>query len=263
MLTTTALTADHTSQSSFVPVNFTASVTPLSPSASATGSVTFTNTSSTSVITTLCRNVPVVYSAAVTGPPLVAQTNQATCSATIATGGANTITSIFTGTQSFGASSGTLTETITAPDATATTVGLDPATVAPGGTTVLSATVADTTTSSTQAVGSVAFYGTVGSTTNTLGTATVKNDVASLSYVATTLGGNTITAVYTPSNPALFAASSDATGQVLMVNLIAPATASVSGASSGYGLTTGVTVTATEKGTAGVVTGGVVIAPSR
>jgi len=82
-------------------------------------------------------------------------------------------------------------------DATTTTVGLNPASVALGGSTMLIATVADTTTPANQAVGSVTFSGTVGSTTTTLGSATVTNGVASLSYTATTGGANTITAAYT------------------------------------------------------------------
>jgi len=256
--TTTTLTADHTSQSIGMAVTFTASVTPLSLTASATGSVTFTSTSSASVVTTLCSDVPVVYTSAVAGTPVVPQTNQATCSANFSIGDTDTITATFLGTQNFSASSATLTETIEEGDKTTTTVGLNPISVALGGTTVLSATVADTTSPATQAVGSVTFYGTVGSITNTLGTAPVTNGVASLSYVATTLGANTITAAYTPSNTALFETSRDTVGQVLTVNLVAPTTVTVSTVSSVYGSTTSATVSAAESGAAGVVTGGIV-----
>ena len=104
------------------------------------------------------------------------------------------------------------------PDTTTTTVGLNPATVAWGGATMLNATVADTITPAMKPVGSVTFYDTVGSTTSTLGSATVTNGVASLSYNVTTAGANTITAAYTTSNTTLYAASSDTTGQVLTVN---------------------------------------------
>ena len=143
------------------------------------------------------------------------------------------------------------------PDATTTTVGLNPASVALGGATMLNAAVADTATPATQATGSVTFYDTVGSTTTTLGSATVTSGVASLSYNATTGGANTITAAFTPSSTILFAASSDTTGQVLTV-IVAPTTATLGAVSTAADSTTGITVTATESGSVGVVTGGVV-----
>jgi YVTN family beta-propeller protein len=120
--TTTMLTADHTSQGIGATVNFTASVTPVSPSASATGSVTFTSTSSAAVVTTLCSNVAVVYSAAVTGPPAVPQANQATCAASFSAGDTDTITATFIGAQNYSFSSGALTETISSPVSAATSV---------------------------------------------------------------------------------------------------------------------------------------------
>ncbi len=111
--TTTTLTADYSSQSTSVAVNFTASVTPVASSAtSATGTVTFTSTSSLGVVTTLCHNVAVVYTAAVTGSPSAAATNHATCAASFATADTYTIAATFTGTQNYGSSTMTRTETI-------------------------------------------------------------------------------------------------------------------------------------------------------
>jgi sugar lactone lactonase YvrE len=144
------------------------------------------------------------------------------------------------------------------PDTTTTTVGLNPASVASGGATMLNAAVADTATPATQAAGSVTFYDTVGSTTTTLGSATVTSGVASLSYNTTTPGANTITAAFTPTSTILFAASSDTTGQVLTVIPVVPTTVTLGAVSTAADSTTGITVTATESGSAGVVTGGIV-----
>jgi YVTN family beta-propeller protein len=120
--TTTTLAADHTSQAIDATVNLTASVTPASSPGNATGSVTFTSTSSAAVVTTLCSNVAVVYSAAVTGPPAVPQANQATCAASFSAGDTDTITATFTGAQNFSSSSGTLSEMIGSPVSAATSV---------------------------------------------------------------------------------------------------------------------------------------------
>ncbi len=120
--TTTTLAADHTSQAIGATVNFIASVAPASSPGNATGSVMFTSTSSTAVVTTLCSNVAVVYSAAVTGPPAVPQANQATCAASFSAGDTDTITATFTGAQNFSSSRGTLTEMIGSPVSAATSV---------------------------------------------------------------------------------------------------------------------------------------------
>ncbi len=103
-------------------MNFTASVTPASPPSNATGSVTFTSISSAAVVTTLCSNVAVVYSAAVTGPPAVPQANQASCAASFSTSDTDTITAIFIGTRNYSSSSGTLIETISSSVSAATSV---------------------------------------------------------------------------------------------------------------------------------------------
>ena len=104
---------------------------------------------------------------------------------------------------------------------TSTTVSsVSPSSVATGGSTTLTATVTNTEFPATYPVGSVAFSTTAGGMTYAACTAAVTNGVASCAYTATHTGANTITAAFTPTDPANFSASADATGKPLTVTAV-------------------------------------------
>lgn len=92
------------------------------------------------------------------------------------------------------------------PDATGVAVGLTPATIDVGQSTLIHVTVADTTSGSTTPMGTVAISD--GGTT-IAAAAALAGGTASVSYSPVGSGGHTISAVYTPSDSTLFSGSSN------------------------------------------------------
>lgn len=147
----------------------------------------------------------------------------------ISTAGSQTVNGSTYSFYQFGDGTTATTDTVTAPsssavytasfaDATVTTVQQpNPTSTAVGAATTLTATVVDSANAATLPAGAVTFSSTVGGRSYTLGTAPVTGGTATLNYTAQYGGSNTVTASFTPTSAASFAASADATGKALTV----------------------------------------------
>jgi hypothetical protein len=220
-------TANNTWRQVFpVAANTTSTTVSAAPSPGTTGSpVTLTATVQTGDLLPGVGTVQFKDGATNLGSPVTVNgSGVATLTTSALTQGAHTINADFTPADSSAngqaASSGTTSETVNAPapaDNTTTAVtGSSTGTVGAGQ--PVTATVSDTTTPATKPTGVVQF--TVDGT-NVGSPVALVNGVATLQYVPADTAPHTIKGAYTPSNPALFNASSDAVG--LTVTATAPA----------------------------------------
>ena len=205
---TVSVTRNISPQQALLPITFTATVSP----SNATGTVTFVDTLG-SVSTLLGTGT-------VSG-------GVATLSAGLSGTGTHTVYALYSGDAVYGSSGGTVSETIFTPDTTATTItSLGPNPLLVGGSTTITASVADVSVPATQLTGSITFTATIGGVTITLGTVTMSAQTASLLYTPPTAGSFTIAATYNTSNAAAYYTSAgNATLTVASLSVVVPSTA--------------------------------------
>ena len=206
---TTTVVANPTSILTTGSTTLTATVSAGTGSATPTGSVFFTLGSGGTVLAT----------ANLGGSGAVATAEVRVFGTQLALGN-NSITASYGGATGFGASSGSVTVSVSVPTtSTTTTVAANPSSIPAGGSTALTATV-KAASGSTAPTGSVAF--TLGS--KSLGVINLSGSggtaTASLTVNASqlTVGNNTITASYSPSNG--FGASSGSVTVTLSVSTV-------------------------------------------
>jgi YVTN family beta-propeller protein len=180
--TTTAVTTSLSPQMTGTNTTFTGTVSP----GAVTGSIIFSDTLGST--RTVIGTAPLVNGVA------------AFSTSNLILGGTHTITATYEGDSQYGGSYGTVSQQIYVPDNTTTTVTTSPGSITFPAGTVITATVADSTTPASVPGGTVTFMVTINGVTASLGSATLFNGAAALNYTPTNNGSQTLSASYTPAN---------------------------------------------------------------